>query len=122
MPTYKTFEELHCYQKCREVRTWISRMIKRTELTDCDIIQNITRAGRSATRNIAEGFGRQHHKENIQFCKISVGSLHEILDDFNIMEDEELCTASDLDSGRKLVYQALKSTNNYITYLKSLIR
>ncbi len=120
MPTYLSFEELDCYKKCRGVRIWIQEFIEQTNLKDPDIIQNITRASRSTTRNIAEGFGRHHHKENAQFCKISVGSLHEILDDFNILQDEGLSTASELEPGRQLVYQALKSTNGYVRYLKSL--
>jgi four helix bundle protein len=90
-------------------------------INDRDIIQNIRRAGRSTTRNLAEGFGRYHHKENIQYCRISLGSLHEILDDFNILEDEKLCKHDDLKNGRILVYQALKSTQGYIKYLSSKI-
>ena len=120
MPTYKSFEDLHCYSKCRQVRNWIHQFIIGINLQDRDIIQNIRRAGRSTTRNIAEGFGRQHYKENIQFCKIAVGSLHEILDDLNIMEDEELCSKDGLEIGRILIYEALKSTNGYIAYLRTL--
>ena len=121
MPTYTSFEELDCYKKCRAVRIWIHKFILEIKLRDFDITQNIKRAGRSTTRNIAEGFGRQHHKENIQYCKISVGSLHEILDDFNIIEDEEFASASQLAPGRSLVFKALKSTNGYIDYLRSLL-
>ena len=120
MSGYKSFKELDCYRKCREVRIWIHRYLMDKDIRDRDIIQNITRAGRSTTRNIAEGFGRHHHKENIQFCRISRGSLHEILDDFQIIIDEKLSTKELIEPGEILTYQALKSVNGYIKYLKTL--
>jgi four helix bundle protein len=46
------------------------------------------RAALSVTNNIAEGHGRWHYQENIQFCRISRGSVDELIDDFNICEDE----------------------------------
>jgi len=39
-------------------------------------------AVRSVTANIAEGFGRFHDQENIQFCRQSRGSLTETLEHF----------------------------------------
>ena len=38
------------------------------------------RASRSATANIAEGWGRYHFKENVRFLLIARGSVAEILD------------------------------------------
>lgn len=46
------------------------------------------RAAISVTNNIAEGHGRWHYQENIQFCRISRGSVGELLDDFNTCLDE----------------------------------
>jgi four helix bundle protein len=120
MPTYHSVEQLDCYQKCREVRLWIYRLLKDHAIADLDLRQNLKRAGRSTTRNIAEGFGRHHHKENIQFCRIAIGSLFEILDDLNILVDEEICSDSDVMTGRELTFDALKSTRGYVHYLKRL--
>jgi len=117
MTAYTSFEQLDCYRKCRLVRIWIFNFIKEHNIRDADMIQNIERAGRSTTRNLAEGFGRYHHKENRQYCRISLGSLNEILDDFNIFEDEQFCKISELEKGRILVFQAIKSTQGYISYL-----
>ena len=122
MSTYTSFEQLDCYKKCRLVRIWINNFLKKYNISDRDMIQNIKRAGRSTTRNIAEGFGRHHYKENRQFCRISLGSLNEILDDFNILEDEQFCNKEGLKEGRILVYQALKSTQGYINYLEKIMR
>ena len=122
MSSFTSFEQLDCYKKCRELRNWIFTIIKKYKIRDRDIIQNITRAGRSTTRNIAEGFGRYHFKENRQFCRISLGSLHEILDDLNILEDECICKRDDLEKGRILAYQALKTVHGYINYLETKIK
>ncbi len=46
------------------------------------------RAKLSMTNNIAEGFGRYHYQENIQFCRQSRGSISELIDDFNECYDE----------------------------------
>ncbi|NNF34240.1 MAG: four helix bundle protein [Saprospiraceae bacterium] len=120
MPSYTRFEELDCYKKCREVRVWVDALIKSNSKIDRDLIQNIRRAARSSTRNIAEGFGRHHHKENIQFCRIARGSLHEIFEDLNIMKDENMSDEETLKQGRILIAKALKSLNEYIKYLNTL--
>ncbi|WP_420846905.1 four helix bundle protein [Mucilaginibacter straminoryzae] len=78
----------------------------------------LIRSSRSITANIAEGFGRFHYQENIQFCRTARGSLRETLDhlicavDCNYISDTELAQL-------KLQYeQCLKLLNGYISYLK----
>lgn len=43
-----------------------------------ELVSQMRRASRSVTHNIAEGYGRFHYQENIRFCRISRGSLHEL--------------------------------------------
>ena len=81
--------------------------------------QNMLRAARSTTRNIAEGFGRFHFKENIQFCRISRGSLFEIKDDLLSCVDEKIVASQDIAEGLQLVDQAIHSVNGYVKYLNS---
>ena len=81
--------------------------------------QNLRRAARSTTRNIAEGFGRFHFKENIQFCRISRGSLFEIKDDLIICMDEKKVSEKEIEEGLRLVKEAIHSINGYIKYLNS---
>jgi four helix bundle protein len=52
----------------------------------------IIRASRSVTANIAEGFGRFHHQENIQFCRQARGSLMELIDHLSVTLDENYIT------------------------------
>lgn len=66
MASYTSFEELDCWQKCRSVKVWVDNFLKaKIPRRDFDMQQNLRRAARSTTRNIADGFGRYHHKENI---------------------------------------------------------
>lgn len=119
MASYTTFEELDAWQKCRQLRIWINAFLQtKIDKRDFDMHQNLRRAARSTTRNIAEGFGRFHFKENIQYCRISRGSLFEIKDDLIICVDEKKVPESEIQEGMMLLKNALQSLNGYINYLK----
>ena len=96
MTTYKTFEDLELYKAAREFRKAIYSLIK--SLPDeekFNLASQMRRAATSLTNNIAEGNGRYHYKESIQFCRQSRGSLAELIDDLNICIDEAyLCRRS----------------------------
>ena len=49
-------------------------------------------SSRSITANIAEGFGRFHHQENIQFSRQSRGSLDETSEHMITAYDEKYIT------------------------------
>jgi four helix bundle protein len=76
------------------------------------------RAARSTTHNIAEGFGRFHFQENIQFCRHSRGSLYELIDQLITANDDGYINSKKLKKGRELISKALALLNGYINYLK----
>ncbi len=116
--SFKTFEDLKCWQACREVRIFVNNLLKNYPKEEkYSIVDNMKRAARSTTQNIAEGFGRFHYKENAQFCRISRGSLFELLDDLITSMDEEYINREDYQKGRELISSALKLLNGYINYL-----
>lgn len=120
MASYTSFEELDSWQKCRELRIWVDAFLKnKIDKRDFDLHQNLRRAARSTTRNIAEGFGRFHFKENVQYCRISRGSLFEIKDDLIICVDEKKVSETEIKEGLQLVTEAIHSINGYIKYLNS---
>ena len=86
-----------------------------------DLIGNMKRASRSSTRNIAEGFGRHHHRENVQFCRISRGSLTELIDDLVTALEEGYLNERSYKEGRQKIESALQLLNGYIRYLESLL-
>ena len=80
------------------------------------------RAARSGTRNIAEGFGRYHFQENIQFCRQSRGSLHELLDDLITCYDNKYIDENEFSEVKNFLNKALGLLNGYINYLEKAKR
>ena len=119
MSDIKSFEDLNCWKMARELRNDISKLLKTfPDHEKFELIAQMRRASRSVTHNIAEGYGRFHHKENIQFCRTSRGSLHELLDQFITAFDEGYIDQEVLDKNKKQVYDCLAVLNGYINYLK----
>jgi four helix bundle protein len=115
---YKSFEELKCWQLCRKVRIFISELIKSYPKEEkFNLVDNMKRAARSTTHNIAEGFGRFHYQENVQFCRISRGLLYELVDQLITSKDEGFINDKDYHEGRDLISNALALLNGYINYL-----
>ncbi len=65
-----------------------------------------------------EGFGRYHYQENIQFCRISRGSLFEILDHLITSVDSGYITAEQFEHGRSRTLHAIKVLNGYLKMLQ----
>jgi four helix bundle protein len=63
-------------------------------------------ASRSVTANIAEGFGRFHHQENIQFSGQSRGSPDETLEHMIAAYDEKYITKNLLSEINKIIRNA----------------
>ena len=78
----------------------------------------MTRSARSIAANIAEGFGRFHFQENIQFCRIARGSLFETKEHVFCALDENLISEPEFDDFTKNFDDLLKMLNGYISYLK----
>lgn len=116
--SFKSFEELECWKACTEVRRFITALVKEFPKEErFALIDDMKRAARSSTHNIAEGFGRFHYQENIQFCRQSRGSLHELIDQLITSSDEGLIQHEDYEKGRELISKALAILNGYINYL-----
>jgi four helix bundle protein len=116
--SFKSFEDLKCWQACREVRIFVSELVKSYPKEErFSIVDNMKRAARSTTQNIAEGFGRFHYKENMQFCRVSRGSLYELIDDLITSIDEGFINKEDYELGRTKISNAMALLNGYINYL-----
>jgi len=116
--SFKSFEDLECWSACTEVRRFISELVKKYPKEEkYAIVDDMKRAVRSTTHNIAEGFGRFHYQENIQFCRISRGSLYELIDQLITSKDDGYITSEQYEKGRSLISKALALLNGYINYL-----
>lgn len=114
-----TFEDLEVWKTARAFRICLSELLKTfPESEKYRLKDQISRASRSITANIAEGFGRFHFQENIQFCRQARGSLFEVLDHLICAFDEGYITNTKLEALKKDFEHCLKLLNGYIAYLK----
>jgi four helix bundle protein len=115
-----SFEELEVWKLARQLRINISVLVKNFPSEEkYRLVDQMIRASRSVTANIAEGFGRFHFQENIQFSRQSRGSLIELLDHLYCALDEKLIDIKQFDSLKNEIQQVLKLLNGYILYLKN---
>lgn len=94
-----SFEDLTTWKECRLFRREISKITKKFLSEEkYRLADQLIRSSRSVTANIAEGHGRYHYQEYIQFCRQSRGSLTETFDhlicewDENYITEEKLST------------------------------
>jgi four helix bundle protein len=117
--TYRTFEELELYKKARLFRNCIYSLIKKLpDEEKYNLGSQMRRAATSLTNNIAEGHGRYHFQESIQFCRTARGSLAELIDDLNICSDQEYFSEGEMNELKLKAHEINKILNGYITYLK----
>ena len=114
----KTFEDLDCWKKATSLRRRLSEIVKvfpqdeKHKLTD-----QIIRASRSVTANIAEGFGRFHYQEYVQYCRQSRGSLYEIIDHLIVACDERYISQEEFRKLKSEIEECLALLNGFINYL-----
>ena len=114
----KTFLELEAWKSCRDLRMTIWNFCKTLPSTEkFRLADQMIRASRSATANIAEGYGRYNYQENIQYCRMSRGSLQEIRDHLTAALDCEYISTEEYQNIDSLTTTCLKLINGYINYL-----
>ena len=116
---FKTFEDLEVYKAAREFRKKIYKLIKELpEEEKFNLVGQMRRAATSLTNNIAEGYGRYHYQENIQFCRQSGGSLYELIDHLDVAMNCNYLDDSVMQTIINDIKAAIQILNGYIKYLK----
>lgn len=114
----KSFEDLDCWKKAAELRKKLSALAKKLPSEEkYRLADQIIRASRSVTANIAEGFGRFHYQEYVQYCRQSRGSLYEIIDHLIVAEEEKYITTIELSNYKNEIESCLAVLNGFIKYL-----
>ena len=112
------FRELLCWQKAREVRRVVYQITE--TLPDFEkyaLANQMRRAAVSVTSNIAEGYGRYHYQENIQYCRQSRASLYECEDHLITCLDEEYINKQTYEDTLSMIIETRKIIDGYIKYL-----
>src|ERR1700757_4191271 len=116
---YRTFEDLEVYQVAREFRKAMYRVNRRRpSFEKLELGSQIRRAAVSLTNNIAEGHGRFHYLEQLEFCLNARGSLEELLDDINACEDEAYLPAVEVESLKRQGWRVHQVLNGYMRRLR----
>ncbi|MRT16176.1 four helix bundle protein [Vitellibacter sp. q18] len=121
MGGFQSFEELACWKEARVLRNFVKDSVipDFPSFEKFGLTSQIRRASRSVGNNIAEGFGRFHFQENIQFCRMARGSLNETLDHGIIAYDENYISKGKLKELRIIHDKTLLILNGYIKYLQN---
>ncbi len=88
MTKIERFEDLHCWQKARELVRRIYVITGGGELSkDYDLKSQLRRVAISTMNNIAEGFSRFSKKDFARFLDYTTGSAREIKSMLYVVED-----------------------------------
>ena len=117
---YDDFRDLRIWKQCRNIRKKIWDLCKTFQGEEkYRLSDQMIRASRSSTACIAEGYGRYHYQENIQFCRQSRGSLYELIDHVNVAVECDYLGNNHDESIIEEIKTAIRILNGYIKYLKS---
>ena len=115
----RSFQDLKAWQVCREVRRRMSALMK--ELPPRErfrLADQVVRASRSATANLAEGYGRFQYPDMVHFARQTRGSLYELLDHLTVALDEGYIARARFDQEASHVQQAIQLVNGFIRFLR----
>ncbi|NQU34753.1 MAG: four helix bundle protein [Bacteroidetes bacterium] len=116
----RDFTSLVCWQNARTMKLFFyNEIIPKLPYHEKDnLIIQIKKASVSSTANIAEGYGRFHYQEGIQYYRISRGSIYELKDHILTCHDVSYINNDLLQTGIKLIETTKISLNGYIKYVK----
>ena len=116
---HKDFTTLVCWQDARDLKLFFYKKIVPVLPSEekYNLISQIKRASISITANIAEGYGRYHYQEGIQFFRISRGSIYELKDHLISCKDLGFIEKETLEEGILKIEKTKISLSGFINYL-----
>jgi four helix bundle protein len=113
------FRDLEVWQRCKDIRKAIWVLCKTFPSEEkYRLSDQMIRASRSSTACIAEGYGRFHYQESIQYCRQARGSLYELIDHINLADECGYVQGKQTEALTTETKTAIRVLNGYIKYLK----
>ena len=116
----RDFTSLVCWQDASKVKLFfynkVIPLLPEEEKFNLNI--QIRKSTVSSTGNIAEGYGRYHYQEGIQFYRISRGSTYESKDHLISCFDLDYIGKELYQEGLNLIEKAKVSLNGYIKFVQ----
>jgi len=117
----KNYTELDVWIKSRELVSIIYEASKKfPEKENYGLTLQMRKAVISVPSNIAEGCGRNHTKETIQFLYISRGSLFELETQIYLAFDQQYLSQENLNLILDKITECKKLVNGFINYFEQL--
>jgi len=114
----RSFHDLDAWKACRTVRQAIFALAQRLPKEErYRLADQMIRASRSAAANLAEGYGRYHYLETIQFCRQTRGSLYELLDHLTTALECRYMSDKMFREQEQQVLDAIRLVNGFVRYL-----
>ena len=115
----KRFEDLHAWQKARELTNLVYRMTKQSGFArDYQLRNQICDAAGSSMHNIAEGFDAGSPGEFIRFLKIARRSCSEVQSELYLALDQKYITQDELTKAYSLATATKRLVNGLIAHLR----
>lgn len=120
MSGYQKYTELDVWKQARALASMIYELTTSyPKAEQFGIISQMRRCAVSVPSNIAEGCGRQHTKETIQFLNISRGSLYELETQLYISKDLSFINEEQLNTCLQKIESLGKLINGFIRFNNS---
>lgn len=117
MSDVMSYRELDVWKQARVLVKGIYDLTKKFPKEEqFGLTSQIRRAAISVPSNIAEGCGRNHSKDSIQFFFIARGSIYELETQLILSEDLEFATKEDIEQNINQAIRCKKLINGFINY------
>jgi len=117
----KDYTQLAVWQKARQLagRVYdLTRLFPKDELFA--LTNQMRRCGVSIPSNLAEGCGRNHAKDSLQFFFIARGSLYELETQLYIAFDQKYLSEQMLNDALSELIECQRMLSGFITYFQTL--
>jgi four helix bundle protein len=117
--TAKAFEELHIYQRARELTNAVYAITREGAFArDFGLMNQLRRAVVSVMSNIAEGFECGTSVKFIQFLYIAKGSCGEVRAQLQVAVDQQYISAESYEPLASLAHKTSGMISNFIAHLQ----
>jgi four helix bundle protein len=123
MAGVRRYQELEAWQIADELKREVYALIATGPVSkDFDFCNQIRASAASATKNIAEGFGRFRPADNARFVEFALSSTMETQDSLKDGVDRGHFTPERALRAQQLAERSIQCSTKFIVYLKSCNR
>ena len=122
MAKFERFEDIHAWQKARELTRSIYRLTRCEPLSkDWELSRALRKTAISIMANIAEGFGRKSHREFANYLNIAHGSAAELQSHLYVALDQNYLRREEFDKCYAMCDECSKMLQGLQGYLRQLL-